>query len=828
MIVTWMVRMLFLMFLLAVNGEPLRYFVFRRLKLFSNPDFLQICILDIYLGGFILYIIAILPFQLFSWTIIFCVTSGSLLLSVFICLRELIRRVQFNKFPAPSKEKRRVLLDYMAVLAMFLVFFTVNLAALDGLVFGSVHDESIHSLMTQVILENSCIPLTLQPYLPEGIIYPQASHVIFAFASYMFNIEEPESVLHVSALFKSLSVLGAYFLGKEIGSHRKHYLSISFVFAFISSWPLYISWGGNPFIVGFPLFLICLGLLFFLIHTPGEKSLIELAAIGLLFGYAGTLIISYLQTLIAIMACVFIYRLFRRHNYIRYYLFEFFVVFLVSLLVLSPFVLRFFMFYQFPGHNIGLPSDFSGWPKQQFVITQALQWAFENLSPHLLLRLTVMLILAIFSIMIWKTKDYKDIVPICVFALTIFIATALLSFIAFFLPADFDVVSWGHQGILLVVPINIIIAVFYTKVVDKFCNWHKNVLDLLTKKTWRKLWPIFLFLLFTSPFLYYRILIDPTSLNNAYKLFAVTSQDDYNLMVWMRENLPSDALILVNRYDAGLFIPSVSNHRIIFPYSGSGLSRSYQTLINMLRVGVVNETTYELMQYWNISHIFVGSHSTYWWREHLEWDPQLFLGNPNFILTKRSGDAYLFELCSNINPNILFYDDFEHLHWNDYGWEKYLIGNGSGDIMITTSTLFNDSRCLTITAQTKHESEHGYAVKIRRKIFAPEGSSIVLSIYLEATKGFNEKDEFAITISNVSHNQSLVITTTNGGYKNNEHVILLDLSDEIFELNLSKEWQQSFNSVLPNPFILELTNYDFDGIKNVAYIDDIKIECTSS
>lgn len=47
-----------------------------------------------------------------------------------------------------------------------------------------------------------------------------------------------------------------------------------------------------------------------------------------------------------------------------------------------------------------------------------------------------------------------------------------------------------------------------------------------------------------------------------------------------------------------------------------------------------------------------------------------------------------------------------------------------------------------------------------------------------------------------------------------------------FCFDLSNGWREKFNSSLPNPFILEFVNYDFDGFENIAYVDNITVTST--
>jgi hypothetical protein len=820
-------QMMSLLFFLIVNGELLRFFALRRVRLFSDLNLLQICILDVYLGGLILYVIAMIPMGFFSQYTVIGLTAASILISIVIHFRDLNRFRGKEKIKELFRARKGKTYEYLAVFTMFIIFLIINLTSSSAYVFGSVRDESIHSLSVEVILENHQVPLTLQPYLEEGIIYPQASHVIFAFAFYMLNMEVAKVVFYITILFKALSVPGAYFLGKALGSGRAYSLGLSFVFAIMSNWPLSIVWGGNPFLVGFPLFLVCLGLFFSMFCFRRKNSFAELIAVGLFFGYLSATIFSYLQTLIMVAFLVFTYYLVRKHSGMYHTLLEFVVIFGMSLLPLSPFLFRFFAFYPYPGHNIGIPYDFTGWTPQQLYITQALQWAFENLSPYVLLRVITILLLVSFAVLLWKTKNYENVKSVVAFALAIFVAAALLSFISFFLSADFGVISWGHQGIILSVSINILIMALYVKLAE-FCRKCKvkRLSKIFSKGYYATiLLTITLLSLVTAPFLYYRFLVDPEGLRGGYSMFAVTTQNDYDLMMWMKDNLTSNAVVLVHPYDSGLFIPVVSHHRIVFPWGGSSLSSSYQTLVSLLENNTLGTTTYQLMQHWNISHVFVGTRVVYWVFGNLGWNSELFLGNPNFKLVKNFGDAYLFKL-EEYDPDIVFLDDFEYTIWSRNGWQSDSFGNGLGNVTVTTDSGYNGSRCLRITAQSVpkvQEWELKYAYWISRKIFVLNNSDVTLSFYLDATEGFSGNDTFAVLISDFEHGQSIVITTPNGVYDGAASAITTDRRQGLFSYNLTRKWQQLFNSSLPRSFVLQLVNYDFDGIKNVAYIDNIEV-----
>jgi len=806
----------------------MRFLFFQRLGLFSSLDLVQICVFNVYVGCLILYVIAMMPFGLFNWPVIVIFTALSLALS-FVLHRETLKNFYKKTFKMDSFFKiinKEVLLERLLPFILFMVFLLVNLFSVSNFVFGSVRDESTHSLYVQVILENNCVPLTLQPYLPEGIIYPQAAHVIFAFSSYFLGMEIPQVVFYVTMLFKALSVVAAFSLGLELIFDKSYSALLSFVFTFISNWPLSITWGGNPFAVGFPLFLICLGLFSAFLRANGAHGHGELLTLGILFGYLGAIVISYLQLLIVITFFVLIYYVVRKRSFFRL-LREFVVIFCVSLLPLSPFLYRFFAFYQYPGHNIGIPYDFMGWTSQQLGITQALQWAFDNLSPYILLRMLLLLFLALFVVLMWRTRDHRDIKRVVVFALAIFVGATALSFLSFLLPADFGVVSWGHQGIIMSISVNLLIFAFYIKLAKLVSDWLKNHLPHVIFNKHLKVSSILTFILFsliTAPFLYYRFAVDPVNLQGAYNVYGVTTVDDYNLMLWMKENLTRGAVILVHPYEAGLFIPSVSHHKIVFPYSGSTLSRRYQTVVRLVENKVINVTTYELMQELGVSYIFVGAQVACC-EGYSIWFPELFLGNPNFKLVKNFGRAYLFEF-NYIDPNIAFLDDFEYEIWDQNRWQYSSSGNGLGNVTIVASFGQSGSQCLMVSAQAtptlwSWESKHVYWVS--REIFVQNSSEVTLSFYLDAREGFGVNDTFALIISDTTSPRSLVITTPNGIYSELGSAIELSSNYGAFNVNLSEKWQQLFNSTMPQSFNLQLVNYDLDGVKNTAYIDNIKI-----
>jgi hypothetical protein len=806
---------------LIILGEPVRLFAERVSTLFKNLNFVEICILDIYLGGLVLYAIALPPWHLFSTPII----TG--LLFVFLTISIVYHWKLKKPYVAQHMERKKgEMIEQAFVIGLFCFVLCLQVFPLTSLLYGSVRDVSLHSLLAQVIIENQYLPNTMLPYSTEGIIYPAAAHVIFAFTAILTGWVVPQAIFYVTQLFNALAIVAAYFLARRISLNRAFHLSTAFVFTFVSAWPLFVTWGANPFVAGFPLFLVCLGLLLAMFFNPERRSWKEFIVIGLLFGYLGAIMLSFLQTLMVIAILWLFIHVFRK-SASKNCLLGFALLFLVSILPMAPFIYRFIIYYPYLGHNVGLPVDFMGYSAVQQSFLQGIQWAIENLAPYSFLVFEMIAICILSLILFFCVEKERRLGRPFLMALLVVASSAILSLVAFLLPPDFTIVSWGHQGIILAVGLSLLVALSGHHLFAFLRKIGKFLKDDPEKPQVTIVIAILLISAIYAPFVYARTFLDPWTLKVAYSMFAVTSRQDNELMFWMRDNLTKDAIILVNPNEAGLFIPSISNRKTVFTTTGSQLSRSYQKLCDALSNETLNVTCYDIMKSFNISYVYVGSAATYYWVKDYRWLPELFLGNPNFELVKKLGDACLFKVLYE-NPSLVFQDDFEHESWYDYGWNSGYDGNGVGNVTLAEDFGNHSQKCLKITAQAVYTiSAQSYARYVQRQLFVLNDSDVTLSFDYNATQGFHNADTFAVLISNISRNQSLILTNPNGIYANYTNRILLDKPEGHYELkglnSLSALWLDRFHSPFPASFYLEFVNYDRDGVENVVYIDNVNV-----
>jgi hypothetical protein len=638
-------ELLGLMAALIVLGEPLRIVFSRIDAFFRTLNLIEACVLNVYLGGLILYVLALLPMHLFNTLAIASLLLISTIFSVIRFLKSTRRKQRTTNRVEEHPRRRTNMFEHVFVLGLFCVALYIQILPLTSLVYGSIHDTSYHSLLAEVIIENKGIPNTLEPYLPEGIIYPQAAHVIFAFAAILTGWIVPQSVFCVTPLFNALTVLAAYFMARRLWPNRVFYLGAVFIFTFVASWPMFVTWGANPFVVGLPFFLVCSTLSFSLLFDSDKRTKWGLCLIGVLFGYLGAIMVSFLQMLLATLVIGLLIKLSLGHSDVRRKVKNCTLLSAASLIPLGPFLFRFVFYYPNVGHNIGLPADFIGYPGIQNQIGQGLRWAYENLSPYPHLRMSTIAICMLSILLLFGVKRKREPERVFMAASLMLLASVSLSLLSEVLPPDISVVSSTHQVIIMIVSLYLIAALFgrnlfaflqvaFSKVTKIDVN-RSHVAFLIS---------ILISSLVYAPFVMVRLYSDSSILRGAYGVFAVTGNDDNELMLWIRENVSREAVILVNQYEPGLFIPSVSNRKAIFATPGSQLSRGYQKLCGLLSDGMLNATCYSIMKSFGITHVYVGSVATYWWLKAYRWNPQLFLSDPNSRLVKRIGGAYLFQV----------------------------------------------------------------------------------------------------------------------------------------------------------------------------------------
>lgn len=847
-------QLLFLMVCLILIGEPLRVVISRYSGLFTELDVLQVLVIDVYLGGLFLYALAIIPLGLFSATAAWMVTIVFGMLSVlfhFKKFREVKRLAEIGWKHANMKAvgdyllaHRNALLESIAVLTMFFVAFLVQIVPITNFVLGNISDTSLHGLFVELILENCQIPATHQPYLSAAIIYPQASHVIFAYSSYILGLTPPKVVFYVTPLFNAMTVLAAYYLGKKINPKEKLGLIFAFVIAFVSMWPKFVTWGSNPLIMGFPFFLICLSFLPSLPVFFDGKKLRKILVIGILLGYLASMHLAFYEVIIA-SAMLWLFAEAARKPRRIYKISVFLVMCFFTILPIAPFLYRYVKYYPYPGHNIGLPPDMvadvtsppttHGHPSQSPIISALINFHTTillnyNVHPNPTLRIfLICLVFASFLTLYLHFRKKRKIFAAEKIALTSIGASILLNLSTYILPA----IPWQRIAMILYVSVCLLISTFNIRICPVIHTYFAGFSRKIVKRDKKKvivvafMGTLLLFSALYGPFVYYTIVTSPRALQGLYGIYAVTSKSDYELMRWMKYNLSDYAIVLVNPYDSGSFITSASQKKVVYPFSAYLLSYSYRRLVNLIRQGVVNETTYDLLRNFNVTHVFLGSRTLRFWgkvelEENQQWDPMLFLGNPNFKLVKNTDDSYLFSTSHDPNLDIVFQYDFEYPNLEQMNWTFDDIGHGNYSISIDCGE--EDNHLLRIMAKRSQSSDwiseyydvardKYYATSLERKIYLPKSNitNLWLSFDLNASR-VSPPNTVAMSIFDVNFSLGLSFVTPSTDVKSIESlfpqtkfVVLPAHAYGTFNFDLSQIWLNEFKEALPKELILKIS-----------------------
>lgn len=835
-------NLIFLLCLLLI-GEPLRLAIARFSRLFQNLNVLEGIVLDFYVGGLTLYVIATIPLHLFSPEILMGLLFACSGLSFFLHRKGISRlaHVSMKKVKWYFSTNASAISEGSIVLCLFLTTLWLESVPITSLVFGSVNDSSLYGLFVKLILQNRQVPVNMLPYSTEGIIYPQAFFIMEAFGHFVTGLSPAEITLRITPLFQALAVLGAYYLGRRLSPKKYIGLSFAFVFFAVSRWPRLLAWGSNPFVGGFALYFICIGLLSQLYNSESTgKDLVGISFTGILLGYVGAINLVFLQALfpaIALFTFVSVRRMKRQNarTYIRKVVLCSLIVLGCSVAVISPYVCRFIVSVRYSGHNVGLPTDLlvpsahEAVSQQVFELTQIYRGFFDLdwISSYRILKFeTVLLIstaLAVVFISVGKKKaELKDLVEsLSVFLISVILLLAIRTVGALVSISAVEILTnWAETAILIFVSFCFFVCVLnvllYDHIYGLFCRWHKY--SFSTKKACAVVLTLVVLSSIYVPYLYYLFLHDFNYLTGQYDMFCVTTQNDLEIMQWMKQNIPRESVILINPYDAGGFVPVVTDLKVIYPFIQSRSSLSYLFLTGSLNQGNLSSTVYDMLDQLNITHIFIGERAM---SGYERFDPLLFLGNPNFRLERRDGDAYLFAL-SHANRSVFFSDDFERSNLEDEGWKtEFSSANSSGEatIVYNPQKAFDGSRCLRISAKVAPGTDQS-ATWVLRKVYLPSFEaqpSVKLSFYLDHDGIIGNSEGFTVIVSDESWKKQVFISTyERGGYT-------LPASQGLFEVDLGKIWNETFHSKLPSVFFLQLENVDKDGFENVFYVDRIQL-----
>jgi hypothetical protein len=272
--------------LFAIVGEFLRALTARFVPLWRNPGPIERALVDFYLGGAVLYLVAAVPGGAFVAPVVegipIAATAGLAVLGV----RAISRTGGVGAIVSSLRPLARP--SSLAVLLSAASLYAVELATAAPVATGNTYDSSLLTTYASLLLTNHALPLSFSPYAATGILYPQASTVWFASGQAIFGLPPARTPLLVTPLFLGLAPLAGFVFGQRMVGTDRAGLAVALVLAWVGTGTRGIVYGSNDFVLAFPLVLVLAGQsrIWFDARLPVFP---DVAAFGVLCGYSAVI-----------------------------------------------------------------------------------------------------------------------------------------------------------------------------------------------------------------------------------------------------------------------------------------------------------------------------------------------------------------------------------------------------------------------------------------------------------------------------------------------------------------------------------------------------------
>ena len=279
----WSVELLLWAAGAAVLGELVRGAAARWVALWRDLPTIERGLIDFYLGGAVVFLVAALPIGAFVPPVLFGLPIAA---AVLVGIREIAaarRRPRVGRtggwWPSPT-----VALGAAVALALFL--YEVAIALPVGT--GNTYDSSLLTTYVALLLHHGSLPFSFAPYAPTGLLYPQGSTAWIAWVQVLLAPPAARATLLVTPLFLGLAPLGGFAFARRVFGTDVAAVGTAVFLAVLGSWTRVLVGGSNDFALAFPLVLVLAGEAVAW-TAPASLRLTDAAAFGVLLGYSAAL-----------------------------------------------------------------------------------------------------------------------------------------------------------------------------------------------------------------------------------------------------------------------------------------------------------------------------------------------------------------------------------------------------------------------------------------------------------------------------------------------------------------------------------------------------------
>ena len=675
----WAVDLLVWAFLAGLVGELLRALTARFVPLWRRPEPIERGLVDFYLGGALLYLIASVPWGAFVAPVVYVLPGVALAGVVALAIRAATRRpdwvtelrADFASLVTPVR-----LIVLLSALGLFLVELSVAVPAPTGNTF----DSSLLTLYTSLLLNHHATPISFAPYASTGLLYPQGTTVWLGGAQSLFGLPPARTALLVTPLFLGISPLAGFVFGRRLVGSDRAGLATALVLAWIGTGTRDVVFGSNDFVFAFPLVLLLAGQSVTWLRPPLPR-IGDVIGFGILLGYSAAMNpVGAEWLLLALPVSALLVRP-RFSGNGRGWFSRWAVAVVVTLIGIIPSLYVLGVGRSSPGFVPGATAAPSGVPsgmtESQFfgTIDPFLFGSSDTgLSNVAALRLELAVLIAIgVGILLIVPRDsafgrylerFRPFVGGAAAVMVLELGIIWAASTGFAPAVDFANVSSSNElSVSLFSLYGFIAAVPLALAVERFAGWLRRSEAIPSRATssagtgptaryrsrsvaLRAVVPLIVALVIVVPGVVLTPTALPPTLSDQYHDFGNVTAADFDLLDFAASHLPSGARVLVAPGSAGQFLPGYcADLVLLYPMVPQWytVNASYERLVLDLPNATLGPADVRALSALHVEFLVVTGNSTMLWPA---FSPRPFLSSPiAYPVLFHEGDAYLFRVA---------------------------------------------------------------------------------------------------------------------------------------------------------------------------------------
>jgi hypothetical protein len=252
-IAVWGLELLAFAIAITLVGEAVRSVGSRYAPILRIVDPWERALLDLYLGGALVYLLAWVPGLLGPFTI-----PVLAILAVSVLLYARMRSSGPDR-GWPRVRAAGLRWSDLAVVATVIGVFVVELVELGGVPSGNTWDASVLTTYGALLQNHHALGLSLSPVASGFVTYPQGSVVWITTAQQFAQLPPARSALLLDPMFLALAPVGAYVVGRRWLEAPHVGAAFALVVGVLGSWTRLLVSGSYDFVFAFPLILLLAG-----------------------------------------------------------------------------------------------------------------------------------------------------------------------------------------------------------------------------------------------------------------------------------------------------------------------------------------------------------------------------------------------------------------------------------------------------------------------------------------------------------------------------------------------------------------------------------------